>query len=50
MFHGMDGNGGTDWFWMAPMIVLWIVMLGGVVYGAVRLGLRHSQSPRPPVH
>jgi hypothetical protein len=43
-------NDGTDWFWMVPMMLLWIVVLGGVIYGAVRLAMQHSQKPpQPPV-
>jgi len=41
-------NSGWDWFWMVPMMLLWIVVLGGVVYAAVRLTLSHNQ-PKPPV-
>ena len=48
MVNHMYGNGGWDWFWMVPMMVLWIVVLGAVIYGAVRLALQHSQ-PKPPV-
>ena len=35
--HWMDG---WDWAWMSFMMVLWIVLLGAVVYIAVRLGNR----------
>ncbi len=41
----MHGNGGWDWAWMIPMMVLWIAVLGGVVYGAVRFGIQHSRKP-----
>jgi hypothetical protein len=34
---------GADWFWMAPMMLLWILLLGAVVYAAVRLGTRDSR-------
>jgi hypothetical protein len=37
MYHWMDGSG---WFWMTFMSVFWIVVLGAVVYIAVRLGQR----------
>ena len=43
--HYMNDHGGWDWFWMVPMMLLWIVVLGGVVYVAVRLALQHSQKP-----
>ena len=38
----MHDNNGWDWFWMIPMMLLWIVVLGGVVYAAVRLALQHQ--------
>jgi hypothetical protein len=42
----MYGSGeGWDWFWMVPLMLLWIVVLGGVVYAAVRLALKHQQPP-----
>ncbi len=31
-----------DWFWMVPMMVVWIVLIGAVVYAAVRLANRAS--------
>jgi hypothetical protein len=31
---------GWDWAWMAPMMLFWIVVLGVVVYVAVRLATR----------
>ncbi len=37
MYHWMDGWG---WFWMSFMMVFWIVVLGAVVYAAVRLAQR----------
>ncbi len=45
MFHDMHGNGGWDWFWMVPMMLFWIAVLGGVVYAAVRLAHKHDQKP-----
>lgn len=48
MYQHMYGyDDGWAWFWMVPMMLLWLVVLGGVIYGAVRLALRHGQ--RPPV-
>lgn len=35
--HTMDG---WDWFWMPFMIVFWLVVLGAVIYVAVRLANR----------
>ena len=51
MYHYMQGNSGWNWYWMVPMMLLWIVVLGGVVYAAVRLARQHShnQPPQPPV-
>jgi hypothetical protein len=34
MYHWMDASG---WFWMSFMMIFWIVLLGAVVYVAVRL-------------
>jgi hypothetical protein len=39
VYHAMSGWG---WFWMTLMPILWIAMLGAVVYLAVRLGNRHE--------
>lgn len=36
--HGWDE--GWFWAWMAPMIVVWLVLAGVVVWGVVRLVLR----------
>ncbi|MGH3085502.1 MAG: hypothetical protein ACRDNP_15865 [Gaiellaceae bacterium] len=35
--HWMDG---WDWFWMSFMMVFWAVVLGAVVYVAVKLATR----------
>jgi len=43
MYHSMDG---WAWFWMTFVSVFWIVVLGAVVYIAVRLG----QRPPPGQH
>jgi hypothetical protein len=42
-----DWNSGWDWFWMTLMMLVWIAVLGGVVYAAVRLALDHHR--RPPL-
>lgn len=49
VYHHMygDGNSGWNWLWMIPMVILWLAVLGGVVYAAVRLALQHSR--RPPL-
>jgi hypothetical protein len=38
--HWMNG---WDWVWMTFMMTFWVVLLGAVVYGAIRLAQR---SPR----
>jgi hypothetical protein len=45
--HHMYGNwnSGWDWLWMTTMMVFWVVVLGGIVYAAVRLALQHQQKP-----
>ena len=48
LYHHMNGWNGWDWFWMVPMMLLWVAVLGGVVYIAVRLALQHSQKPPLP--
>jgi len=35
--HWMDGS---DWFWMSSMMLLWIALIGVVVYVAVRAARR----------
>lgn len=45
--QGGDGdvmywNDGWAWFWMVPMMLLWVLVLGAVVYGAVRLANHDS--------
>jgi hypothetical protein len=42
-------NNGWDWLWAIPMMLLWIAVLGGVVYAAVRLALQHSEQQKPPL-
>lgn len=50
MYHHMYGYGdGWDWFWMVPLMLLWIVVFAAVVYGAVRLAVQHSQQ-QPKQH
>jgi hypothetical protein len=33
---------------MAPVMLFWIAVFGGVVYAAVRLALKHQQRPPAP--
>ena len=43
--HGYDG---WDWAWMAPMMLFWVVVIGAVVYAAVRLAQRdHHERGQP---
>lgn len=48
--HHMYGSWGTsvDWLWMTLMILLWIVVIGAVVYAATRLALHHDHKPGQP--
>jgi flagellar biogenesis protein FliO len=45
MYHWMDASG---WFLMSLMMIFWIILLGAVVYVAVRLanGNRHREDPQ----
>ena len=43
MYHWMDGWG---WFWMSFMMVFWTVLLGAVIYAAVKLGNRPPTDPK----
>jgi flagellar biogenesis protein FliO len=36
---------GWDWFWMSFMMIVWIVLVGLVVYVAVRLANRPPRGP-----
>lgn len=38
----MYRHDGWDWFWMAPMMLVWAIALGAIVYAAVRLANRDS--------
>ncbi len=38
----MYWHDGWAWFWMIPMTLLWVLVLGAVVYAAVRLANRDS--------
>ena len=50
MYHHMyGGHGGWDWFWMVPLTLVWVGVLGVVVYAAVRLALQHQRPPKPPL-
>jgi hypothetical protein len=45
MYGHMTGWG---WLWMTVMPLVWIALLGAVIYGAVRLANRDSNQPRRP--
>lgn len=36
---------GWSWFWMVPMMFLWLIVVAAVVYAAVRVALQHSERP-----
>jgi hypothetical protein len=38
----MDWNDRWAWFWIEPMMLLWVVVIGAVVSAAVRLATRDS--------
>lgn len=40
-----DWNSGLDWLWMTLMMLVWIAVVGGIVYAAVRLALGHQRKP-----
>jgi hypothetical protein len=49
MYDHMNDWNGWNWFWMVPVMLLWIAVLAAVAYAAVRLALQHSQNgPSPP--
>ena len=41
-------NGG-NWIWMSLMMVFWLVALGAIIYGAVRIASRPSNEHKPPL-
>jgi len=43
--HGYDG---WDWAWVAPMMLFWVVLIGTVVYVAVRLAQRDHHDRGQP--
>ncbi len=40
MYHSMNG---WNWLWMTFSGAFWLLMVGGVVYVAVRLAQRHDR-------
>jgi hypothetical protein len=38
----MGWYSGWAWFWMVPMMLFWVLVLGAVVYAAVRIANRDS--------
>lgn len=40
--HWMDG---LDWFWMSSMMLVWIALIGVVVYAAVRAARSPDSKP-----
>ena len=49
--HHMYGNWNSawDWLWITLMMLFWFVVVGGVVYAAVRLANQHDHQSKPPV-
>lgn len=47
--HHMYGNWNSswDWLWITLMMVFWVIVLGGVVYAAVRMAIRHDRPHEP---
>jgi hypothetical protein len=45
MYRWMSG---WAWLWMIPMMLIWIAVLGGVIYAAIRLATRHDQHLHTP--
>jgi len=43
MYHSMDGG---NWVWMSFTMVFGLVVLGAVVYAAVRLAIRPPTDPK----
>lgn len=41
-----DWMDGSDWIWMTFMMSFWLVLLGAVVYIAVRLAQRPPTKPK----
>jgi hypothetical protein len=48
MYHDMYGSWGTgwDWLWMTFLMLLWLAVIGGVVYASVRIALSHQRDDR----
>jgi hypothetical protein len=44
----MNDANGWDWIWIVPMMLLWLVVLGGVVDAAVGLAIGHAHRPPAP--
>ena len=39
-----------SWFWMFPMMLLWPVAIGAVIYAAIRFANRDPTPPHRPHH
>ena len=46
MYHHMYGSWGTgwDWLWMTFMMLVWLVVVGGIVYAVVRAARSHQRA------
>jgi hypothetical protein len=38
----MYWHNGWAWFWMIPMMLAWVIVLGAVIYAAVKLANRDT--------
>ena len=45
MYHRMSGNSGESWLWMSLPMLLGLVVLARIVYGAVRIALQQHRLP-----
>ena len=43
-----DVHDGWSWFWMIPMMFVWLIVVAALVYAAVRVALQKGE--RPPNH
>ena len=46
MYHHYYWDSGWDWLWMSLMMAFWVVLIGAVIYVAVRLANRPPSGPK----
>ncbi len=39
---------GRSWFWMIPLTLVWLVVLGAVAYVGMRLATSRAEAPDAP--